>query len=210
VKRKKSQRKRNREARVRFIVGLGNPGLAYRVTRHNVGFMVIDRLARKHGIPLSTRKFRARLGEGKIVSAQVVLIKPQTYMNLSGLCVQKLLSYYDDSLKNLIVIHDDLDLSMGSIRIRRKGGHGGHKGVQSIIQSLGGRDFVRIKVGIGRPRSGVDVTDYVLHPFEGEERTRLGSVLSRAVEAVEVILLEGVDRAMSAFSVAVSCEKKGK
>jgi PTH1 family peptidyl-tRNA hydrolase len=210
VKRKKSQRKRNREARVRFIVGLGNPGLAYRVTRHNLGFMVIDRLARKHGISLSTRKFRTRFGEGKIVSAQVVLIKPQTYMNLSGLCVQKLLSYYDDTLKNLIVIHDDLDLSMGSIRIRRKGGHGGHKGVQSIIQSLGGRDFVRIKVGIGRPRSCVDVTDYVLHPFEGEERTRLGSVLSRAVEAVEVILLEGVDRAMSAFNVAVSCEKRDK
>ncbi len=210
MKRKKSQRKRNREARVRFIVGLGNPGLAYRVTRHNLGFMVIDRLARKHGISLSTRKFKARFGKGKIVGEQVVLVKPQTYMNLSGLCVQSLLSYHEDSLKNLIVIHDDLDLSMGLIRIRRGGGHGGHKGVQSIIQALGGGDFVRVKVGIGRPKSCVDVTDYVLHPFEGEERMGLGGILSGAVEAVEAILREGVERAMSAINAAVFCEKRDK
>lgn len=195
---------------MRFIVGLGNPGLAYRVTRHNVGFMVVDRLARKHGISLSRRRFGARSGEGKIRGQEAVLVKPQTYMNRSGLPVRDLLGAYGSSLEDLIVIHDDLDVNFGWIRIRGKGGPGGHRGVQSIIQTMGGSDFVRLKVGIGRPRGALDVTDYVLHPFDKDERARLSGVLSRAVEGVEAILLEGVERAMSRFNVALACEKEDK
>lgn len=195
---------------MRFIVGLGNPGLAYRVTRHNVGFMVIDRLARKHGISISRRRSRARCGEGEIDSEHVVLIKPQTYMNLSGLSIKDLLYDYNCSLKDLIVIHDDLDLNFGWIRIRKRGGHGGHKGVQSIIQTMRRSDFVRLKVGIGRPGGTIDVRDYVLHPFEREEKVHLGRILSRAVEAIETILLEGVEGAMNAFNMAVTCEKRDK
>ena len=195
---------------MRFIVGLGNPGLVYRVTRHNVGFMVIGRLARKHGIPISRRRFRARFGEGEIRGKRVVLIKPHTYMNLSGPPIKGFLGDYGCSLKDLIVIHDDLDLSFGTIRIRRGGGHGGHRGIQAIIRTLGGSDFVRLKVGIGRPRETLDVTDYVLHPFEKDERAHLDSILSRAVEAAETIVLEGVERAMNAFNLARACEKEDK
>jgi PTH1 family peptidyl-tRNA hydrolase len=210
LKRKKRQEKRSRCASVRFIVGLGNPGLAYRVTRHNVGFLVIDRLVRKHGIPLSRRRFRARYGEGRIRDEQIVLIKPRTYMNLSGLPIKDLLAIYDASRKDLIVIHDDLDVNFGWLRIRRRGGHGGHKGVQSIIQTTGGSDFVRLKVGIGRPKGGApDATAYVLHPFERGEKACLGSILSTAVEAVETIVLEGVEKAMNVFNRVVACEKRG-
>ncbi len=193
---------------MRFIVGLGNPGLAYRFTRHNLGFMVIDRLARKRGISLSKRRFRARYGEGEIGNERVVLFKPQTYVNLSGSSIRNLLFAYRGSPSNLIAIHDDLDLSFGRIRITKGGGHGGHKGVQSILESLGGPDFVRLKIGIGRPGEGVDSKDYVLKTFTGAEREQLSTILSRAVDGVETILLKGVERAMNRFNVAKLCEKK--
>ncbi len=193
---------------MRFIVGLGNPGLAYRVTRHNLGFMVIDRLARTRRIALSRRRFRARFGEGAIGTERVVLLKPQTYVNLSGLSMRDVLVHYRGSLRDLIVIHDDLDLDFGRIRIKKSGGHGGHKGVQSILDTMGGRDFIRLRVGIGRPRASVDVTDYVLQPFDQKEKADLGHVLSRSVKAVEMILLEGVEKAMNVFNTAALCEKK--
>lgn len=173
-----------------------------------MGFMVIDRLARKYGIPFSRRRFRARYGEGRIRGKRVVLIKPLTYMNLSGLPVKDLLAAYDASLKDLIVIQDDLDVTFGWLRIRRRGGHGGHKGVQSIIQTVGGSDFVRLKVGVGRPRGTPDVTAYVLHSFERAEIAGLDSILSRAVEAVEMIVLEGVEKAMNSFNMAMAREKE--
>lgn len=195
---------------MKFIVGLGNPGLTYRVTRHNVGFMAIHRLARKHGIPLSRRKRGAHYGEGEIHSERVVLAKPYTYMNRSGLPTKDLLEAYDCHLKDLLVIHDDLDLSYGLMRVRRGGGHGGHKGVQSIIQTLRGSDFVRLKVGIGRPSGHLDVEDYVLLPFEREEKDRLGRVLSTAVEAVETILVKGLDSAMNTFNRATAREEFGE
>ncbi len=192
---------------MRFIVGLGNPGLAYRGTRHNIGFMVVDRLARKRKISISKRRFKARYGEGDIGGERVILLKPQTYVNLSGLSIKSLLSHYSGSLKHIIVIHDDLDLSFGRIRITQSGGHGGHKGVQSIMESLGGADFVRLKIGIGRPREAMDVRDYVLEPFENVERTYLNGILSRTVEAVETVLMEGVEKAMNVFNAARLCEK---
>lgn len=192
---------------MRFIVGLGNPGLAYRVTRHNIGFMVIDRLARKRKISISKRRFKARYGEGDIGGERVILLKPQTYVNLSGFSIKGLLSHYRGSLKHLVVIHDDLDLNFGRIRITQGGGHGGHKGVQSIMESLGGADFIRLKIGIGRPREAMDVRAYVLQPFENVERTYLSGIVSRAVEAVETVLTEGVEKAMNVFNVARFCEK---
>jgi PTH1 family peptidyl-tRNA hydrolase len=210
LKKKKNQQRRNRYARVRFIVGLGNPGLAYRDTRHNVGFMIIDRLAQKHGVSISGRKFRARCGKGRIGNDQVFLIKPQTVMNLSGLSVRDLLSFYQRSPNDMILIHDDLDLNFGTLRIKQRGGHGGHKGVESVIESLGETDFVRLKVGIGRPLNGLDARGYVLQPFNREQKGQLVEILVRAVNAIEMILLEGVERAMSVFNTARICEKKDK
>jgi PTH1 family peptidyl-tRNA hydrolase len=171
--------------------------------------MVIDHVARKHGILFSKRRFRARYGEGTICSEQVVLIKPFTYMNRSGLPIKLFLDAYDSSPRELILVHDDLDLDFGSIRIKKRGGHGGHKGVQSVIESMGSSDFVRLKVGIGHPRGALDVTDHVLHHFEKEERAQLAKILSRAVEAMEAILTEGVDRAMNAFNTSVACGNEG-
>ncbi|NIQ40239.1 MAG: aminoacyl-tRNA hydrolase [Proteobacteria bacterium] len=195
---------------MRFIVGLGNPGLAYRVTRHNVGFMVVDRLARKHGISLSRIRFRARFGEGEIAGERAVLFKPQTYVNLSGFPVKDLLRFYEGSLDRLIVVHDDLDLNFGRIRIVKKGGHGGHKGVESILETLRRSDFTRLKIGIGRPQDSMDVKDYVLRPFDKKQKAYLGEILLRAVESVEAILLDGVERAMNVFNVGMTCEKKSK
>ncbi len=164
-------------------------------------------MARKHGILLSRKRFRARFGVGEIGNDPVILIKPQTYVNLSGLSVKGFLFSSNGSLKDLIVIHDDLDLDLGRIRIRERGGHGGHKGLQSVIQAMGGTDFVRLKVGIGRPRVTTDVKDYVLRPFDREERAHLNGILLRAVAAVETILLEGVEKAMNTFHGGVAFER---
>ena len=188
---------------MRFIVGLGNPGLAHRVTRHNVGFMVISRLGRTYGISVSRRRFGARYGEGTIRGQKVLLVKPHTYMNVSGPPVKSFVALYEASLRDLIVIHDDMDLTFGSIRIKRSGGHGGHKGVRSIMEATGGSDFIRIKLGIGHPEGTLSVTDYVLSPFTKEERGLLDQILSRAIGAIEMILVEGVDNAMNVCNAAV-------
>ena len=172
--------------------------------------MVIDRLARKHGISVSRRRFRARCGEGEIGPIKVVLIKPQTYMNRSGLPVRDILDDHGSSAKDLIVIHDDIDMDLGRIRIRRGGGHGGHKGLQSIIQTTAARGFIRLKIGIGRPEKALEVTEHVLHPFDREEKAQLDRILPRGVEAIEMMLLEGVEKAMSTFNVAAICEKVDK
>ena len=193
---------------MKLIVGLGNPGRAYRGTRHNVGFMVIEQLARKHQIGLSRRRLQARCGEGKIGIERAVLIKPQTYMNQSGLSVRGFLDAYGCSQEDLIVIHDDIDMELGRIRIRERGGHGGHRGVQSIIQAARGSDFIRLRIGIGRSRGAGDVRAHVLSRFEREERACVEEILSRAVEGVETIVCDGVERAMNRFNVAVTCEKK--
>jgi PTH1 family peptidyl-tRNA hydrolase len=195
---------------VKHIVGLGNPGLAYEDTRHNVGFMVIDGLAVKCGIALSRRRFRAICGEGETGGERAILMKPQTFMNLSGLSVRDALADSGCSLRDLIVIHDDIDLPFGSIRVRQRGGHGGHRGVQSIMERMEGSDFVRVKIGVGRPGDGMDVEPYVLHPFEKDERERLGAILSTAVDAVEAVVREGVEYAMNTFNVVDICEKMDK
>ena len=186
---------------MKLIAGLGNPGRDYRWTRHNAGFLLIDCLAQKHGIELGKRGLKSVYGRGKIGGEEVLLAKPQTFMNLSGEAVSRLLRFFKISPQSLIVVHDDLDLSWGTIRIRLRGGHGGHKGIRSILEALGGFDeFVRCKVGIGRPENPrQDPADFVLEPLGGSQREEFKDVISRGAEAVETILREGPQEAMNRY-----------
>lgn len=185
---------------MKLVVGLGNPGRSYRWTRHNMGFLLVEQLARRHGIGLSRRSLHSLYGRGRIGDQEVLLAKPQTYMNLSGEAVSRLLRFFKIPLENLIILHDDLDLPLGKVRIRRRGGHGGHRGVKSIIASLGREDFLRVKVGIGRPpNSEQDPTDFVLDPMSKAEKEAFGKQIARSVEVVELLLQEGAERAMSRF-----------
>lgn len=181
---------------MKIIVGLGNPGMLYRGTRHNVGFLVLDQLSRTYHIPLSERRFRALYGTGQIATYPVVLAKPLGYMNRSGEAVKRIVGLFRAAMEDLIVIHDDLDLSFGRLRFKRRGGDGGHQGVRSIIETLGGNQFARLKVGIGRPPRGMDPADYVLMPFEAEEEPHLETVFSRAADALGTMLSEGIEKAM--------------
>ncbi len=183
-----------------LIVGLGNPGRQYRFTRHNTGFMVIDELAARTGIGLDRRRYKNRFGKGLIQEHEAILAKPLTFMNLSGLAVGRIMRVFNVREKDLIVIHDDADIDFGRIRIRQGGGHGGHKGIESIQNLIGGSGFVRVKVGIGRPREYTNLTDYVLGPFGDDERILLKEIIGRAAESVETLVCEGVHVAMSRFN----------
>jgi peptidyl-tRNA hydrolase, PTH1 family len=184
---------------VKVIVGLGNPGGTYQWTRHNIGFQVLDRLAEESNISVGHKRFKTHYGKGSIHSVDVLLVQPQTFMNLSGLGVKGIMQYYKAGPEDLIVIHDDLDLPFGALRIKRWGGDGGHQGVRSIIDSLGENTFLRLKVGIGRPPRGMDPADYVLRLFDERERRHLGEVLTRAAECLVVMISEGVETAMNRF-----------
>ena len=182
---------------MKIIVGLGNPGVHYQWTRHNVGFRVVDQLSEVQRIPICFRRFKAHYGIGRIHSQDVVLVKPLTFMNLSGEAVRKIANTFSVEKEDLIVVHDDLDLALGRLRVKRKGGDGGHQGVRSIIEAMGGNTFLRLKVGIGRPPRGVDPADYVLSSFVEEDELEIRSTLSKAAETIEVILSEGVDAAVN-------------
>ncbi len=184
---------------MKIIFGLGNPGVRYRKTRHNIGFQIVDQLARKYHIPISSRLFKSLYGKGWIDVEEVILAKPMTYMNRSGEAVREALNYFHLSPENLIVVHDDLDLPFGRLRFKRKGGDGGHQGVRSIIESLNQNNFLRLKVGIGRPPEGMDPSEYVLSPFDEIEKSRLGMVISKGAESIKVLLLEGLEIAMNKF-----------
>ena len=184
----------------RLIVGLGNPGLKYRDTRHNVGFWVVDELARRHGLGKARREKRAQTWDGRIGERRVKLAQPQTFMNRSGESVRALSDFYDIDRDCLLVIHDDLDTPFGSIRLRKAGGHGGQNGLRSIIQHLGSRDFARLRFGIGRPPGRMNPVDYVLQSFKGDEAIEARELVSRAADAVEVWLREGIEAAMSRFN----------
>lgn len=186
-----------------LIIGLGNPGKGYRTTRHNAGFMAVDYLASKHGIKIGTREGLSRTGSGQISETLVTLAKPVTYMNLSGEAVSRLVKKYRARPQSITVIHDDLDLKPGQIRLRQGGSSAGHRGIESIINCLGTREFVRIKIGIGRPGRGSsedDIVDYVLGELTPQEETIIQSVLPRINEAVEVLLAQGLDTAMNSFN----------
>lgn len=184
-----------------IIAGLGNPTLQYRGTRHNVGFDVIDTLADKYNIAVETRKSRALIGKGIIAGQKVLLVKPQTYMNLSGESIGELVSYYKvDEEQELLVIYDDVSLDVGQLRIRRKGSAGGHNGIKDIIRHLGTDVFLRIKIGVGEKPKGYDLADYVLGHFSREEREMMEEGYQKATEAVEMILAGELDEAMNVFN----------
>ena len=184
-----------------IIAGLGNPTLQYRGTRHNVGFDVIDTLADKYNIAVETRKSRALIGKGIIAGQKVLLVKPQTYMNLSGESIGELVSYYKvDEEQELMVIYDDVSLDVGQLRIRRKGSAGGHNGIKDIIRHLGTDVFPRIKIGVGEKPKGYDLADYVLGHFSREEREMMEEGYQKAAEAVEMILAGELDEAMNVFN----------
>jgi PTH1 family peptidyl-tRNA hydrolase len=182
-----------------LIIGLGNPGPRYEATRHNVGFMLVDRLTQVYGIECDTPGWKSRWGRGEIAGREVVLVKPETFMNASGEAVAWFAGALSLGAANLLVAYDDTDLPLGRIRVKARGGSGGHRGMESIIDVLGTSDFTRIRLGIGRPDTG-ELTDYVLAPFDGEEGGAVDDMLSRAADSVEVIITEGMVSAMNAFN----------
>jgi len=184
---------------VKIIVGLGNPGITYEKTRHNVGFLVLDRLAEINHIFISTKRFKSLYGAGRIDSERLILIKPMTLMNRSGDAVRKVLDFFQAGIEDLIAIHDDLDLPFGRLRFKLRGGDGGHQGVRSIIESVGQSAFLRLKIGIGRPPRGMDPADYVLTPFDEIQYSDLLQIVSRAAEALNVVVLQGIDTAMNRY-----------
>jgi PTH1 family peptidyl-tRNA hydrolase len=183
-----------------LIVGLGNPGAKYATDRHNVGFRVVDALARSHSLSFSRQRAKARVAEGIIGGHRVVLAKPQTYMNLSGTAVSRLSSLFEVPPEQLLVAYDDLDLPLGRLRLRPEGGSGGHKGVRSIADSLGTQAFARLRVGIGRPPGRLDPADYVLRPFTKDENAVIDHTIQEAAAAMECWLTEGIHAAMDRFN----------
>lgn len=184
-----------------IIAGLGNPTKEYEKTRHNVGFETIDYLADKYGISVSEKKHKALIGKGVIEGQKVILLKPQTFMNLSGESIRAAVDYYKvDETEELIVIYDDISLSPGQLRIRKKGSAGGHNGIKNIIAHLGHDTFMRIKVGVGEKPKGYDLADYVLGHFSKEEQKVMGEAFAAASSAAVVMMNEGADAAMNVFN----------
>ena len=184
-----------------IIVGLGNPGREYEQTKHNVGFRVIDKLADKYNIDVTKFKHKAFTGDGMINGKKVFLVKPQTYMNLSGESIQDIVNFYKIPVQNVIVVCDDINLEIGRLRIRPKGSDGGHNGLKSIIYQLASDDFVRIRMGVGAPKGEhYDLADYVLGKFSKEEIEILTPSAERVVSAVETIISGGVAQAMNKFN----------
>lgn len=181
-----------------LIIGLGNPGRDYERSRHNLGFHVLDELARRHHGRITDRAARSLTGRIRVHDQELVLAKPQTWMNLSGQAVKALLTKYRVPLERTLVVHDDLDLPFGRLRIRTGGSSAGNHGLDSVIESLGTRAFPRVRVGIGRPVG--DGVDYVLSPFTDDERARLPQIIGRAADAVEFAVQHGLDRAMTEFN----------
>lgn len=181
-----------------LIAGLGNPGAAYAETRHNIGFMVADALADKFGVSFSKNKFNAEQcrTNGK---PRLTLIKPMSFMNKSGMPVQNVSRFFDIAPGQIIVAHDDLDLPFGEVRLKQGGGHGGHNGLRSIIQTLGTNDFMRLRMGIGRPKFG-DPADYVLGRFTPEEKAELDDFVQNGVAAIEDLFAHGIAKAMTKFN----------
>ena len=184
---------------MKIIVGLGNPGVRYQGNRHNIGFQVVDRLAENHQISISKKRLKAFYGTGRIDSQEVVLAKPITFMNRSGEAVRRIVDFLKVGIDDLIVVHDDLDLPFGRLRFKRRGGDGGHQGVRSIIEAMGGNTFLRLKAGVGRPPRGMEVAEYVLCNFDESQRPQLDEVCSRAAEALMVMLSEGIEVAMNRY-----------
>ena len=186
-----------------LVVGLGNPGREYRNTRHNMGFLALDHLAAHWSITTLKVQGKAIISTGQYAGNKVILAKPQTYMNLSGQAVSALMNFYKVPLEHLLVIHDDVDIPFGTIRIRPGGGFGGQKGVGSIIEKLGTQEFARMRLGVGRPPGQMDKANYVLQSFSKEDEEFLQSVFAKSDEAVETFITEGLNTAMNRFNGVV-------
>ena len=194
-----------------LIVGLGNPGMKYDATKHNMGFKVIDELVETYGIPSSGTSLKGMYGKGMIGGEKVILIKPMTYMNNSGECVRAFVDYYKvDPEEEMIIIYDDITLEPGSIRVRKKGSAGGHNGIKSIIAHLGTEKFKRIRVGVGEKPKNWDLVDFVLSPFKPEEKDAVREGIEKAAKAVEVILTDGADAAMNRYNKKAAKPKEEK
>lgn len=183
-----------------IIAGLGNPEPKYNKTRHNIGFRVLDALADKHNIDVSERKHKGLLGKGIIAGEKVILIKPQTYMNLSGECIRAAADYYKAEPENIIVLFDDISLDVGKLRVRKKGSAGGHNGIKSIIAHLGTEGFPRLKFGVGDKPPRMDLADYVLGRFSPDDEVLVEDGIKRACGAVECMLSDGFDAAMNRYN----------
>ncbi len=188
------------EHKAYLVAGLGNPGEKYRRTRHNAGFMVIDQLAERYQIPLQRQKFDVQFGRGRIEGADVLLAKPQAFMNRSGPPLRQLADYFRIQREAVIIIHDDIDLAFDRLKIKEKGGDGGHRGIRSLIQAFGGDQFARLRVGVGRSEVGADVVDHVLGGFSHEEQSALQPILQTAADAVVTILSRGITDGMNRYN----------
>ena len=185
---------------MKWIIGLGNPGSKYAMNRHNVGFMAVDRFADRHAISISHNKFKSSYGEGFINGTKVALLKPVTYMNLSGEALRAFLDFTKSTLEDGIIVYDDLDTAFGHIRLRYQGSAGGHNGIKSIVAHTGTQIFNRIRIGISRPAPGLIISDYVLSDFSKQERETLPSVLDKTVDALTAALTEPFDNVMAKFN----------
>lgn len=183
-----------------IIAGLGNPGKRYENTKHNVGFITLDQLAEKHDIKINKIKHKALVGEGRIFDQRVLLVKPQTYMNLSGQSLREVFNYYKPEIENFIVVYDDVDIPMGRIRIRPSGSAGTHNGMRSIIYDLGRDDFPRVRIGIGGERRA-SLRSYVIGGFKKEEKQKMEDAIINAGDALETIIEEGIIKAMNTFNI---------
>lgn len=182
-----------------LLVGLGNPGPRYAATRHNVGFMAVDRIGDRHQIRLTQQKFHGRYGSGIVCDRKVVLLQPETFMNLSGKSVVAAAQFFQIEPERVIVLHDEIDLDFGTSRVKVGGGHGGHNGLRDIADKWGTKDFLRLRVGVGRPEHG-DVTNWVLGPFREEDVQILDEMLDDVADATEAILMDGPEAAQNKFN----------
>ena len=185
------------ESSRRVIAGLGNPGKAYANNRHNIGFMVLDRLAEKHGLKFDKIMSKGLVALGEIAGRKVVLVKPQTFMNDSGVCVGPVLKFYKSTIADLLVIFDELDVPAAEVRLRKGGGSAGHNGMRSIIQHVGSQDFARLRMGIGRPPGQMAPKDFVLQNFSKAEAAEMTFSIEKAVDAVDLWLTQSIDNAMN-------------
>lgn len=202
-----NQKQKEIRSKMYIIAGLGNPGKKYENTRHNMGFLVLDAFAERHGIKVSRIKHKALTGDGIVAGKKVLLVKPQTYMNLSGESLREVMDYYKVPIENLIVIYDDLDLETGALRIRKKGSSGSHNGMKSVIYQLQDDGFPRIRIGIGGA-DGRDWKDYVTGGVSKEEADVLSETIRRAADAVTCILEEGIDIAMNKYNTPKKKKEK--
>ncbi|HAO19286.1 MAG TPA: aminoacyl-tRNA hydrolase [Desulfobacteraceae bacterium] len=185
---------------MRLVAGLGNPGDKYENTRHNVGFMAADELAAGFRLSFQNSRWDAQIARGEIEGIKVILAKPMSFMNLSGMPLYRIADFYKIKSGDVIVIHDDIDLAFGTIKIKEKGGHGGHKGVKSIMESFGGGEFIRLRIGVGRSATGLSVANYVLDNFSTDERAVIQKVIMRAKDAAVTVLCKGAKSGMNEFN----------